>query len=171
MRHVLRALVVVTLVSATTHAVAQVWKEHRPDGAGYVVEMPGEPTVSWRDVPTKLGDIKTYIAVYDHNTMGFVTMYSRYPEAYTATADSILEGGRNGALANSKGKLRTETIIKIGNFPGREILIDTPAGRVMMIRYFLRDKMLIQALTGGPAGAETNADARRFLDSLRSTEP
>ena len=60
-------------------------------------------------------------------------------------------------------------MIKIGNFPGREILIDTPAGRVMMIRYFLRGKMLIQALTGGPAGADTNADARRFLDSLRST--
>src|SRR5262245_24383515 len=169
MRHALRALVIVTLISATTHAVAQVWKEHRPDGAGYAVEMPGEPKVSWRDVPTQLGDIKTYIAVSELGTIGFVTMYSRYPETYTATADSILEAGRNAAVANSKGKLRTETIIKIGNFPGREILIDT-AGRVRMIRYFLRDKMLIQALTGGPTGAETNADARRFLDSLRSTD-
>jgi len=98
-----------------------------------------------------------------------VTMYSRYPENYSASADSILEAGRNGAVANVKGKLRAETNVTINSFPGREIMIDAPGERVMILRYFLRGNTLIQAITGGTAGVETNADARRFLDSLRST--
>jgi len=169
MRHARWALVVITLISAATQATAQNWKEHRPDGGGYVVEMPGEPKVTWQDVPTKIGDIKTYIAVLDNGTIAFVTMYSRYPENYSASADSILEAGRNGAVANVKGKLRAETNVTINSFPGREIMIDAPGERVMILRYFLRGNTLIQAITGGTAGVETNADARRFLDSLRST--
>jgi len=170
MRHALSTLVVVTLISVASQAIAQNWKEHRPEGGGYVVEMPGEPKVSWQDVPTKIGEIKTYIATSELGPVAFVTMYSRYPETYMTgvSADSILEGGRNGAVANVKGKLRTETTVTISNFPGREILIDTPSGLVMMMRYFLSGNTLIQAIVGGPAGVETNADTRRFLNSLRT---
>jgi hypothetical protein len=170
MRHALWTLVVVMLISAASQAVAQNWTEHRPEGGGYVVEMPGEPKVSWQDVPTKLGEIKTYIATSELGPIAFITMYSRYPETYMKgqSAASILEGGRNGAVANVKGKLRTETTVTISNSPGRELLIDTPSGLVMMMRYFLRSNTLIQAIVGGPAGVETNADTRRFLDSLRT---
>ena len=45
MRHALWTLVVVTLIAAASQAIAQNWKEHRPEGGGYVVEMPGEPKV------------------------------------------------------------------------------------------------------------------------------
>jgi hypothetical protein len=171
MWYALRALVIVTVISAASQAVAQNWREHRPEGAGYAVEMPGEPKISSQDVPTKLGDIKIYIGVFEHGSLAFVTMFSRYPESYikSATADSILEGGRNGAVANVKGKLRSETPVTISNFPGRELVIDAPSGQVMMLRYFLADNMLAQAIVGGPAGVENNADARRFLNSLRST--
>jgi hypothetical protein len=171
MRHALSALVVVTFISAGSQAAAQTWKEHRPEGGGYVVEMPGEPKVQWQDVPTKIGDIKTYIATIELGRIAFVTMYSRYPEKYMEgrSAETIFEGGRNGAVANVKGKLRTETNITISNFPGRELMIDTPAGQLMMMRFFLRGTTIIQAIVGGPAGVESNADARRFLNSLQST--
>ena len=46
MRHALWTLVVVTLMSAASQAIAQNWKEHRPEGADYVVEMPGEPKIN-----------------------------------------------------------------------------------------------------------------------------
>lgn len=171
MRYALRALVVVTLMSVATQAIAQNWREHRPEGAGYVVEMPTEPKISSQNVPTKLGDIKVYIAVSEVGPLAFVTMFSRYPEDYvkSLSADSILDGGRNGAVANAKGKLRSETAVTISNFPGREIVIDAPSGQVMMLRYFLAGVTLAQAIAGGPAGAENNADVRRFLNSLRST--
>ena len=169
MRRALWAWVVVTLIAAASQAVAQNWKEHRPEGGGYVVEMPGEPTVSWQDVPTKLGEIKTYIATSELGPITFVTMYSRYPESYMKgrSAELVLEGRRTGAIANLKGKLRTETAVTISNSPGREILIDTPSGLVMMMRYFLSSNTLVQAIVGGPAGVETDADTRRFLNSLR----
>jgi len=170
MRHALWALVIVTVISSATQAPAQNWKEHHPDGGGYVVEMPGEPKVTWQNVPTKIGDIKTYIAVVD-GAIAFVTMYSRYPEQFLGaqSTDTLFEGARNGAVANVKGTLRSEKNVTISNFPGRELMIDAPSGRLMMMRFFLRGNALIQALVGGPAGIESNADARRFLDSLRST--
>lgn len=171
MRNVLLALVVVTLVSAASQTIAQTWQQHRPEGAGYVVEMPGEPKVSWRDVSTKIGDIKTYIATSALPPLAFVTMFSRYPEELikSRSVDSILEGGRNGAVANVKGTLRDEKILTIDSFPGREIIIDAPSGQVVLLRYFLGGVTLVQAIVGGPAGVETNADARRFLESLHST--
>lgn len=171
MRYALWALFVVTMMSAASEAIAQNWREHRPEGAGYVVEMPTEPKISSQDVSTKLGDIKVYIAVSEVGPLAFVTMFSRYPESYvkSVSADSILEGGRNGAVANVKGKLRSETAVTISNFPGRELVIDAPSGQVMMLRYFLAGITLAQAIVGGPAGVESNADARRFLNSLRST--
>ena len=167
MRHALWTLVVVTLMSAASQAIAQNWKEHRPEGANYVVEMPGEPKINSQNVSTKVGDIKVYIAASELGELGFVTMFSRYPESYVQSqaADAMLDG----AAANVKGKLRSKTSVTISNFPGREILADTPTGRVMVLRYFLSGNTLVQAIAGGPAGSETNADVRRFLDSLRST--
>jgi hypothetical protein len=171
MRHALWASLVVIVISAASQAAAQNWIQHRPEGAGYVVEMPGEPKISSQNVPTKLGDIKVYIAVTELGPLAFVTMFSRYPEDYvkSVTADSILEGGRNGAVANVKGKLRSESNVTINNFPAREIVIDAPSGQVMMLRYFLAGTTLAQAIAGGPAGVENNADVRRFLNSLQST--
>lgn len=171
MRPALWALLVVIVMSAATQAAAQNWVEHRPEGAGYVVEMPSEPKISSQNVPTKLGDIKVYIAVTELGPLAFVTMFSRYPEEYvkSVSADSILEGGRNGAVANVKGKLRSETSVTINDFPGREIVIDAPSGQVMMLRYFLAGTTLAQAIAGGPPGVENNADVRRFLNSLRTT--
>lgn len=172
MRHALWALVVATLISVPSQAVAQNWKEHRPEGAGYVVEMPGQPKVSWQEEPARIGAIKTYRAGLQVGRIAFVTMFTRYPEKYVLhrmAADSILDAGRDGAVANGKGKLRAERRLTVSGFPGREIVIDTPNGLVTTARFFLSGNTVIQAIASGPAGAETNVDVRRFLDSLRST--
>jgi len=68
----------------------------------------------------------------------FLIMYSDYPEIVTkAKPDDLFDGGRKGALANTKGKLIGEQNLTHDGFPGREIVI-------MKLRVFLVRQRLFQ---------------------------
>ncbi len=165
-------LVALTVGFGVSQSAALDWKEYRPEGAGYAVEMPGEWKVQSQDVPTNAGVIKVNIAVVDAGAIAFVTMYSRYPESTIQgqTVSVLFDGARNGAVANVKGKLRSERDVTVSGFPGREIIIDGPTGGIVIMRFFLSGSTLIQAIVGGKSGVETDPDTRRFLDSLRGVE-
>src|SRR5690349_7628329 len=114
----LKALgVLLFAVSASTSAIAQTWIEFRPEGIGYSVEMPGQWVLSSQDVATAIGPIKAYMASVNTPTRAYLSMYSIYPaDAIRGRpVDAVLDGGRDGAVANVKGKLRSEQKITINN--------------------------------------------------------
>ena len=78
---------------------------------------------------------------------------------------------RDGAVANVKGKLRSEQRLTINNLPAREIIIDAPNNLVVLVRYFLLQATLVQALTAGLQGVEADPDTRHFLGSLKVVTP
>src|SRR5262249_34183389 len=166
----LRALgVLLIVVFASASASAQTWLEFRPEGIGYSVEMPRQWQLSNHDIPTSLGPMKAYMAAVNMPTRAYMTMYMTYPaDAVRARpVDTMLDGARDGAVANVKGKLRSEQRLTINNLPAREIIIDAPNSLVVINRYFLLQATLVQALLAGMTNVETDPDTRHFLDSLK----
>jgi hypothetical protein len=102
-----------------------------------------------------------------------MTMWIAYPEDVVRSrpVGTMLDGARDGAVANVKGTLRKEDRITINNLPAREIIIDAPNSLVVIARYFLLRNVLVQALTAGARGTELAADTRRYLNSLKVVSP
>jgi hypothetical protein len=172
----LRALGVLLFVAFSTvvsPALAQTWIAFKPEGVGYSLEMPGEWTLSSENINTAIGPLKANMAAVTVADRAFMTMWIAYPEDVVRSrpVGTMLDGARDGAVANVKGTLRKEDRITVNNLPAREIIIDAPNNLVVIARYFLLRNILVQALTAGARGAEVAADTRRFLNSLKVVSP
>jgi hypothetical protein len=154
-------------------AEAQQWAEFRPEGVGYSIEMPGEWSIETQDISTAVGVVKASIATVTLADRAYMSMYNSYPEDAVRgrPVTSMLDGARDGAIANVKGKLRSEQKILISNLPGRFIVIDAPNNIVLAMQVFLMRNTLIQGVVAGPAGVESESDTKRMLGSLKVVKP
>jgi hypothetical protein len=138
------------------------------------VKFPAEPKVLEQPLPPPAtGTVKmlmvdfkgvTYIAG-DHNM-------APGKEIGADDAKRILDGGRDGAVANTKGKLISEKTIELaGKYPGREIVIriNGPAGAVQMRqRFFLVGTKLYQVVVVGQTQERIfDESSTAFLNSLK----
>jgi hypothetical protein len=166
-------LLLVAFSTVVSPALAQTWIEFKPEGVGYSLEMPGEWMLSSQDIPTAIGPLKANMASVTVADRAFMTMWIAYPEDVVRSrpVGTMLDGARDGAVANVKGTLRKEDRITINNLPAREIIIDAPNSLVVIARYFLLRNVLVQALTAGARGTELAADTRRYLNSLKVVSP
>jgi len=165
----LGVLLLVAFASLSCPANAQTWAEFKPQGIGYSVEMPGEWTLNAQDVPTAVGPLKAYMATVNAGSRAYMTMYISYPEENVRgrPVTPMLDGARDGAVGNVKGKLRSEEKLVVSNLPARQIIVDTPQGLVLVGRFFLMENTLVQALVAGPRNIENEADTKRFVGSLK----
>jgi hypothetical protein len=167
----LRAFAVLIAVTfASIHPVAAQWVEYKPDGGGYSVEMPGEWTSKVEEVDTAIGKLRSPVATVVVGDRAYMTMYTTYPESHikSRSETAMLDGARDGAVANIEGKLRKEERVVVSNFSGREIIIEAPNGLVLINRFFLMEQTLVQALVAGPTNVENDADTKRFVGSLKA---
>ncbi len=173
MRRAFGVLLFVAFALAVPPALAQTWIEFRPEGVGYSVEMPGEWRPTTEDVKTAIGPLKARRAAVTVGRRAFITTYIVYPEdaIRAQPVATMLDGTRDGTVANVKGKLRNEERLTVNDLPAREVIIDAPNNLVVIARYFLLRNTLIQALTAGARGVETEADTRRYLNSLKVVSP
>jgi hypothetical protein len=169
-----RALLIIgiALASIPTRGVAQTWSEYRPAGAGFALEMPGEWTSDVMNIDTAIGTVKGYTATVEAGGRGYMSMYIPYPpdRVRGRPIEPMLDGARDGAVANVHGRLRSEEHITVDNHPGRQIVIDAN-DMVLVQRFFVLDATLVQAIVGGHAGVETEPNTIRFLQSLRVVAP
>jgi hypothetical protein len=136
----------------------------------YSIEMPGEWTVTAADIPTQWGPVKTSTAEVDVASEFYITMYTVYPAEVMAgrSVNAILDRGREAAISNAKGTLRSEETVSVGDLPGRQIIVDAPGDLVVVVRFFLKDNTLIEALVAGHPGIESQPNAKRFLESMKT---
>lgn len=168
MLRALGLLVTLALASMPGRSNAQAWAEYRPAGVGYALEMPGEWTLTTQDINTAVGALKGYTATVDLGSTAYMSMYISYPDSVRGKPITpILDGARDGAVANTHGTLRDERRVIVSNFPARQIVIDTPQKLVIVLRYFMMDNVLVQALVAGPEGIESKPETKRYLDSLK----
>jgi hypothetical protein len=119
------------------------------------------------------GVVKASIATVTLGDRAYMSTYNSYPEdaVRRRPITSMLDGARDGAIANVKGKLRSEQKILISNLPGRFIIIDAPNNIVLAMQVFLMKNTLIQGVVAGPPGVESEPDTKRMLGSLKVVKP
>lgn len=150
-------------------AGAQSWAEYRPPGIGFALEMPSGWTAQVQDIGTAIGPVKGYMVSIETGGLAYLSMYIPYPpdKVRGKPLGPILDGAREGAVSNVKGHLRSEQQVTFGSYPGRRIIIDAPGDLVLVHEFFMMDATLVQAVVVGHAGVENDANAQRFLGSLK----
>ena len=147
------------------------WTELAPAGGGFTVMLPGTPRESSMDVSTDLGTIKattyTLELAGDH---AYMIVHSDFPrEAMKQVkSDAILDSARDGAVANVKGKLKSEKKIKLGFSPGRALVVESSDGSLLLnARVYLVKERLYQAIVVNARAKVVQADVDRFLGSFK----
>jgi hypothetical protein len=166
-RRGLLVLMFVLAAAVVAHAQQQ-WVEHRPAGAGYRIEFPGQPTVESQAVKTVAGNVTVHIAKADVGNRGFVAMHNSYPKGALGAPTDSLNRGRDGMLkAKTSRKLRSEQNLSVGGAPAKRVIVDDSDGDQVIIDLFVvSGDNLYQAIIASPKGSENSPDVQRFLSSF-----
>jgi hypothetical protein len=147
------------------------WKEVANKDGGFVVLMPGTAVSQTESLRTPSGpiDLVMYIVERKKEETVYIAMFCEMPENVfkMGTDEQRLDYARKRAVASTKGKLVSEKKIKLGTYPGRELVFELEnKGQVRQRVYAVKDK-LYQLLVSGPREQTTSKDADRFLDSFK----
>ena len=96
--------------------------------------------------------------------------YVDYPKSLVETVRiyTMLNGARDGMLETTKAKLVQEEKIKLGEYQGRDLLVEAPGARsYFRMRMYLVKQRLYMVMTEGPKAQVTGGVAKKFLDSFR----
>ena len=98
-----------------------------------------------------------------------------YPKGMMKAAlpSKVLEGARDGAMANVGGKVDQDFAVFLDSgtpkkkYPGREFNGNTTQGIKLAARLFLVDDRLYQMISVSPIAAFNAADFKKFADSFK----
>ncbi len=153
------------------------WKPFSPKQGGFSVLLPGTPTeeTEVREFPV-VGKGEAHVFVLTTEAGVYVASYLEVPglaRQNQSFCDSFGKGflktvGESTAKG-AGGKVAKETDILFGKNPGKETLIEVPAGTAMARAYFIRRRGY--QLIAAPAPGSDPANVKKFLDSFRLTAP
>lgn len=148
---------------------ASAWQEFSHAAGKFTVLMPAAPKEQQQAVQTVAGPIAMHMFFYEFKggQSMYGVIYSDYP-ASVANADpqKVLDGGRDGAVAEMKGRLLQEQNITIQGHPGRELHIEIPQGMVKA-RIYLVGVRLYQILSVSTKEMISPEDTEKFFSSFR----
>jgi hypothetical protein len=99
-------------------------------------------------VKTPLGTIETFSYNAKSKYCDFAIAYCDYPDSFVAISGpaKILDGARDGAVHNVKGRLLGEAPVDLNGAPGREFNIETPQKMILKSRIYLAGRRLFQVM-------------------------
>jgi hypothetical protein len=148
-------------------AANKAWKTVQPEKGGFTCEMPGEAKKATQNVFTAAGPISVVTYSLEQAKGTYMVSATAIPSnAPAASTVQRLDGARDGAVKNVKGKLLSEKQIRLDKYPGRELLIEPRAGVYIHQRIFMVEDRLIQAVTVSPS-KEATGDIARFFNSIK----
>ncbi|GEM_PF-1827863 len=166
------------VADAAPAAVPTGWKQFTSDDGGFSVWMPGTPKANSQTVQTLAGPLVLHTYLYEGTTSAYYAGYADYPASVIANADvqRLLDGARDGAVANVGGTLLSEKDVTMAGFPAREITIkaksqDVPQGIVIVARVSQADlrQYQLEALSAGQPSAADSARFEAFFESFSVT--
>lgn len=145
---------------------------------GFKIEFPREPTAKTQSVNTEIGFLKLNFFIYDasnnkkEDNLVYGVITSEYPDTLinsskTEILDEFFRNSIAGAVNNVHGKLLSEKVITISEYPGREIRVDFQNGKaVITSRIFLVENRMYMIQTISKTNKDFNNSIYRFLDSF-----
>ena len=150
------------------------WKEFSSKEGRFSVLVPGTPSEQTQNLDTGVGAIDLHFFIVEQDGFQYLVSYNDYPDAMVreADADKVLDGARDGVVANVQGRLLNEVKVWLADYPGRELRIRIPEGRqTMRTRLYFVGNRLYQV---GVLSAEDSAAAdeiSKFLNSFKLQTP
>jgi hypothetical protein len=148
------------------------WQVYTSKEGHFQVTMPGSPKKDVESVNTLIGKVDLYLLTVEADDFGYIVGYGDYPPSFVnnSTVEAMLDGARDGAVANVNGKLVSEHRIEFQGFPGRDLWVEaTVSGQVELaqMRIILVGSRLYQVLVAGPKERFTEGQAERCLNSFK----
>ncbi len=157
----------------TTQSPQSEWKAFSSRAGGFSVLMPGTPReeTEVKEFPiVGKGEVHVFVVVNDSGF--YLAGYLEIPglaQQSEAFCDSFGKGFLrtvgDGTAKGAGGRVVKETDISIGNRPGKEILIEVPAGIATARAYFIRRRGY--QLLAAPTSAADPGNVKKFLDSFK----
>jgi hypothetical protein len=145
------------------------WKEFVPEGAGFTVRLPGEPSVS--KLPDGGGRAQLKKTAADGFTYYCTWMPKEVPPAGEDVAKAYLRGMEAGAAKAVKGKVVAEKEITLDGVPGREYVIAAPENTVIRCRAFAAgERVLDFQVWGKDREGVQSKDPEKFFGSIKLTK-
>ncbi len=145
---------------------AQEWKSYSYPADGFSVSFPSQPQFEKKQFSNGKGsfELRSYVAQISPVAL-FVGVCDYGSAASGKTADEMLQGAKNGAIANSNSRLLNEKTIPFGTHQGIAFDGESEAAH-FSFRIYLVDTTLYQTLVVYPVDKPFD-DAARFLDSFQ----
>jgi hypothetical protein len=157
------------LSSVLPGQTAAEWRDFTSPDGSFTIALPGDPIEKKETTKTAAGNMDMHLFTLDLRNISYAVIYTDFPPAFLQmpnAAEKLLEGGRNGAVAQVKGRLVSDQPISIGRHPGRELQIECSQGTILA-RIYIIDGRLYQMIVLTPTGKAISHDARKFLESFR----
>lgn len=175
------SLALLLLLLAST-VRADEWEKLTEDKGNFTVKVPGKPKKLTQTVDTEVGKIEAiyYLVELKEGQVVYAVAFNDYPKEFATKSDDekqgILDGVRDGNIKPHKGKVTTETKIKLDGHPGREYTFTGKLGGegepiTGNVRLYLVGERLYQLiiLAGDKTPAEKE-DIGRFFFSFDRTK-
>jgi len=148
------------------------WQPFTSRNGHFTIMMPGTPASSVESVNTAIGVVDLHSFTLETNEFAYFVAYGDFPPAFVQNADTeaMLDGARDGAVADVNGTLVSERRISVQGFPGRELWIEaTVSGQkgLAQARMILVGNRFYQVLVAGPKEGFVESEAERFLNTFQ----
>jgi hypothetical protein len=148
---------------------AAAWQEFSSPEGSFAVLMPGVPAYEKKSSATAAGPIDMHLFTSEPGlNAAYIVLYSDYPVmVLNVPAQQVLDGGRDGAVANSKGRLVSEQHLSLDGFPGRAFTVDVQGKGLLKARAFLVRQRLYTIIAAGTQETIQHEETETFLTSFR----
>jgi hypothetical protein len=160
---------------AVVHAESGTWINVAPANAGFTIQMPAKPSENVEALEGHPG-LENHLMTLETKLAGYVVSYVQFPDdvADPEAIKLMLDRGREGGIASSGGKLRSEKEIKLNEYFGREWMMELPGGLLATARaYWVKRRLYQTVFVIGPSASDApqvtklrQETATKFLDSF-----
>lgn len=167
-------LIILAVVGFNYYQKQTEWREVSFSEGAYSVSMPGKPTRDMQQQSTAVGNVALHNNILERNGLAYMASHTEFPERLASSANKrdMLDGAREGALKKANGTLLSETAIRYGSHPGRELVMEaTREGHKFTahLRVYIVRNRIYQVGVLVPEGTAAN-EVTRYLDSFKLSE-
>ena len=144
------------------------FEQFRCEDGRFTVLMPGKPKQEKNTIDTALGKIDLIMYMAGSRKISCIAGFCDYPQKYIDSTDpqKMLDGARDGAVANVKGRLVSETKVSFNSKPARQFVIEVPNRGFITARIILVGPRMYQLMLIAPTNQGHEEDISRFFNSF-----
>ncbi len=153
------------------------WHTYAPAGAGFSIEMPGQPETASTEENGKFGPVTNHLArvrlsgLRTTNIVQYTPLPKGLPAETLAQRKERLKEMVTTLVTESKGKLADEESLMTPAGLGREFRINLPEGLIYRGQYWYLGQSQFQLVAVGPRDVIDGDISKRFFDSFKYTGP